>query len=322
MIKKTFKYLTGFVLFVAIFGISAYLTLTLIIKSEDTVIVPTLTGKDIVSALEIISNLELNTRVKGSEYSAHIPKNHIIFQDPQPGYELKKGRDVRIIISKGTKVVVMPNIEGLPLTQARIILEENGLCEKSTALSHDTTVVRDRIITTSPAPGSRISRDTCVSMLVSNGQKPKSYLMPDFKGLSLVDAILLIESNGLEPGEISSEFIKGQQKDLIIKQNPLSGHIVSAGTKIDLVINRKPGEKADISLSGLSGPGLFQYKMEPGFLKRHIKVRLNWLGLSVELYNDFMDPGQEIWFIVPRNSDATIFLYEDEKLVETKMFNP
>jgi hypothetical protein len=36
--------------FVLVTGISAYLTLVLIIKSEDTVIVPSLEGKDVVYA--------------------------------------------------------------------------------------------------------------------------------------------------------------------------------------------------------------------------------------------------------------------------------
>ncbi|MCF8069356.1 MAG: PASTA domain-containing protein [Desulfobacterales bacterium] len=322
VIKKTLKYLTVLILFMAIFGISAYLTLNLIIKSEDTVVVPSITGKDIISALEIISNLELNTKVKGSEYSLHMPKNHILFQDPQPGTEIKKGRDVRILISKGSKVVLMPNIEGLTLTQARIILEENDLCEASISISHDPVVTADHIISTSPAPGSKISRETCVNLLVSNGQPPENYIMPDITGLSLVDAVLHIENNGLEPGKITSKYIENRQINLIVSQTPLPGYIVSTGAKIDLVINRKAGGNTDISLPGLNGPGLFRYKMDFGFLKKHINVRLNWQGISIELYNDFMEPGQEIWFLVPQNDDATIFLYEDEKLVETKMFNP
>jgi eukaryotic-like serine/threonine-protein kinase len=66
------------------------MTLTLIIKSEDTVIVPELIGKDVVSALERLTELELNAKVKGSEYSTEFPKNHVVFQDPQPGSEIKK----------------------------------------------------------------------------------------------------------------------------------------------------------------------------------------------------------------------------------------
>ncbi|MCG2757790.1 MAG: PASTA domain-containing protein, partial [Desulfobacteraceae bacterium] len=70
--------------------VSAYLTLTFIIKSENKVVVPDLVGKDVVLILEMLSDLGLNTKIKGSEYSDNVPKNHVIFQEPEPGSEIKK----------------------------------------------------------------------------------------------------------------------------------------------------------------------------------------------------------------------------------------
>jgi len=54
-------------LFILVVGASAYLTLTLIVKSEDTVVVPRLVGKEVVYVLELLTDLELNTKVEGSE---------------------------------------------------------------------------------------------------------------------------------------------------------------------------------------------------------------------------------------------------------------
>jgi len=218
--------------------------------------------------------------------------------------------------------VLMPNIEGLSLAQARIILEENGLCEDAVTQTHDAVIRRDHIVTTSPVTGTSISRETCVKLLVSSGQLSEKYKMPDFTGMSLVDAILMLESSGLVPGKISSEFYDNRQWNSVIKHIPLPGHLVTRGTKIDLVINRNPGEKNGLSLPGLSGPSLFRYRAESGFLKKHIRIRLSWQDMHADLFNDFMEPGQEKWFLVPQYNDAAIFVYEDEKLVETKMFNP
>ena len=128
MISRILKTTSLITVFFLAAGISAYIALTVIIKSEDTVIVPDLSEKDLVYALKILSDLGLNTKVKGFEYSAAVPKNHIIFQDPDPGSEIKKDRDVRVIISKGAKTILMPNLEGLSIQQARIIIEENDLC--------------------------------------------------------------------------------------------------------------------------------------------------------------------------------------------------
>ena len=74
MIPRVLKIAALFFVFIFIVAGSAYLTLTLIIKSEDTVVVPDLIGKDVVYVLELLTDLGLNTKVEGSEYSAEVPK--------------------------------------------------------------------------------------------------------------------------------------------------------------------------------------------------------------------------------------------------------
>ena len=63
MIAKILKIAALITAFLLVAGASAYLTLTFIMKSEDTVIVPDLVGKDVVSALELLTDLQLNTKV-------------------------------------------------------------------------------------------------------------------------------------------------------------------------------------------------------------------------------------------------------------------
>ena len=102
-------------IFFGVVGISGYLSLRLIIKSEDTVMVPDLVGKDVVYSLDILTDLGLNTKVSGFEFSTDVPKNHVAYQEPGPCSEVKKDRDVRIIISKGPKTLMVPNIVGLDI---------------------------------------------------------------------------------------------------------------------------------------------------------------------------------------------------------------
>ena len=135
MIGKVLKIAAFCALFILIAGVSAYFTLSLVIKSEDTVVVPDLVGKDVVFVLEALTELGLNTKVRGSEYSADIPKHHVIHQEPEPGVEIKKGRDVRILISKGTETVPLrKTMQGHPLCViARIPL--SGATSQSTTIS-------------------------------------------------------------------------------------------------------------------------------------------------------------------------------------------
>ena len=68
--------------------------------------------------------------------------------------------------------------------------------------------------------------------------------------------------------------------------------------------------------------GFLIHKLSAGFLKKHVKVRLDSLGISSELYNQFMEPGEELWLLVPTYQTATIFIYEDEQLVKSQVFSP
>jgi beta-lactam-binding protein with PASTA domain len=321
MISRALKIAILIFVFILVVGASAYLTLTMIVKSEDTVVVPDLEGKNIVYVLELLTDLGLNTKVDGSEYSADMPKNNVIFQDPEPGSEIKKGRDVRIIISKGPKSILMPNLEKLPVQQARIILEENSLCQGQISSTYSNHIKKDSIIAQIPSAGTMITRNECVNLLVSLGIRPQAYKMPDLEGRSLIGAIPLIENSNLVLGKIKSVFYKDQPLNTIISQEPLSGYFVTEGGSVDLVINRKPGQTGHGYLDGPPGGNFFRYRVNDGFLKRHIRVVLNSFGVSNTIFDEFIQPGKEIWLIIPNNDNATLFLYEDDKLIKTQVYD-
>jgi len=306
--------------FCFIAGICAYLTLRLIVRSEDTVLVPDLVNKDIVYALEILSDLGLNTKVKGSEYSSLITKNYVLYQDPEPGAEIKKGRDVRIIISKGLETILMPDLKGILFQSAHIILEENGLILHAHSITHSKKIKKDAVIAQSPAPGRPIKRGARVNLLVSRGLMPVFHKMPDLNGLSLDDAIILIGKNNFITGEIKSLFHSDKSLNSITSQYPLSGHCVREGASVNLVINRKPGKNYEKNIYSSTESTLFRYKVKCGFLKKHVRVNINSHGISNDVFNDFVDPGYEIWLLVPDN-DSVLFLYIDDDLVQTKVFD-
>jgi serine/threonine-protein kinase len=321
MISRVLKIAILFFVFILVVGASAYLTLTMIIKSEDTVVVPSLEGKNIVYTLELLTSLGLNTKIEGSEYSSKMPKNNVIFQEPEPGSEIKKGRDVRIIISKGPKSILMPNLEKLPVQQARIILEENSLCQGQISSTYSNRVKKDSIIAQVPSAGTMITRNECVNLLVSIGIRPQEYKMPDLKGRFLDSAIPLIENSNLILGKIKPVFYKDKPLNTIIAQEPLSGYFVTEGGTVDLVINRKPGRKGHGYLASSPGGSFFRYRVNDGFLKRHIRVVLNSFGVSNTIFDEFIQPGEEIWLIIPNNNNTTVFLYEDDKLIKTRVYD-
>jgi serine/threonine-protein kinase len=314
MIGRIIKIAALCVIFTGVAGITSYFTLSFIIKSEDTVIVPDFVGKDVVYVLESLTELGLNTKVKGSEYNAGVPKNHIIFQEPKAGSEIKKGRDVKIIFSKGPQMIPMPNLSGLSLQQARLIFEEQDLCRGSLATVFDIGTDKDTVIAQSPPSGATVRRGSCVDLLVSEGPRPAAYKMPDLSGLQLEDALLTIERYHLPHGEIKTQIEKGKSKNSVLEQEPPAGYRVIEGDEVNLVINRRKE-------AGTVAGGIFHYRIDNGFLKRHIRVQLNRDGLTSDLFDDFVSPGKDIWLIIPRDQPATLLVYDDERLVRTEVYD-
>jgi len=320
MIRRILKIAVFCVVFAILAGISAYFTLSLVIKSEDTVIVPDFIGKDVVYVLEYLTELGLNTKVKGSEYSLDIPKHHVIFQEPEPGIEIKKGRDVKIIISKGTQTILMPNLSALPLRQARIIFEENDLCQGQVSNTYNLSLQKDAIIAQVPAPGMQIHRGDCVDLLVSLGQRPSAYKMPDLIGLPLEDALVMIEKSNLIHGDIQTLYSANKPRRNVIKQEPSGGYRVLEQSPVNIVVNRKKPEKSEGGFGTVQKGSLFRHRIDNGFLKRHIRVQLKRTGFTSDLFDDFVGPGEEIWLIIPTDEDALVLLYEDEKLIRTMSY--
>ena len=325
MIGKVLKIAAFCALFIVIAGVSAYFTLSLVIKSEDTVVVPDFVGKDVVFVLEALTELGLNTKVRGSEYSADIPKHHVIHQEPEPGVEIKKGRDVRILISKGTETVPTPNLIGLSHRQAVIIFDENDLCPGHVAITFDAGFEREMVITQVPLPGSLIRRGECVDLLLSKGLRPTAFKMPVVTGLPLEDALARIEQNRLTHGAIRAEQKTGKPTRSILDQDPPAGYRVAANTAVDLVVNRRRASAAKTAeAAGSTGRigSFFRYRTQKGYLRKHLRVQVKHPGFSIDLFDEFIRPDSDIWLILPTDEDATVLVYEDDKLTQTLIPDP
>jgi beta-lactam-binding protein with PASTA domain len=326
MIRFIPKLILLMVLFFIITGLSAYFTISYFIQNEEPVIMPTLTGQDIVDVLELLTGLGLNVRIKGSEYSSDVAENNIIYQDPAPGEVIKRGRDVRIIISKGTKTLPMPNLKGLNLQQVRLILDKNGLKEGNISRTFHPAVKRDRIIAQHPISGKTIERGISPDLLVSRGMRPPEFVMPDLRSLYLDDAVLAAEKNHLVIDTIKTVYQKNKTANTVLSQDPLPGYHYFEHQLINLVVNRKTGHGSESRHIGdrhiKDRPtALFRYRLPSGYLKQHIRVELRAFGTTVTLYDELMKPEKEIWVAVPAYSVAVIFVYKNNELIMSEIFD-
>lgn len=309
------------VLFMAMAGVGTYLTLTLMIKTDDPVIVPDLVGKDVLVGLETLSDLGLNTRVKGIRYDDHVPQHHVIEQDPEPGSAIKHGRDVKILVSRGPESIVMPNLSGLSLQQSRILLTENGLCQGVVSRMRNTLHALGQVMAHYPASGAMVTRKTCVDLLVSQGADLPATAMADLKRFTLETAIRRLEQWQLRVGRIRSVHRGEAPLDTIVAQTPPAGYRISVGSPVDLTVNRTSSPPPASGRGHMNGAELFRFALENGFLNRRVQVKLNQNQLSISLFDDFMRPGQEIWLLIPKSGNPTVLVYVDGQLADSRIMD-
>lgn len=314
IIKRIARITLLVMIFVAASAVSTYMTLRWLIQSEDTVVVPDVVGKEVVQTLERLSDLGLNTKVKGSEYTPDVPKHHVVSQDPAPGSEIKRGRDVRIVISKGAQSVVLPNLMGVGLAQARIFLDDNDLHQGSLSYAYAPKTPKEEILAQYPRAGAQGLRGDTVDLLLSAGPAPHPIPMPDLRGLSFHQAMEIIEKLHLTSGTIRSIREAGLADGTVVDHQPAAGYPVVTGSAVAFSVNRLTATGAGIRKETQA---LFRHRTPPGFLKVHVRVQLNRPDYSMDLYDEFVKPGREIWLLVPGTEPAALFWYIDDELIKT-----
>jgi len=214
----------------------------------------------------------------------------------------------------------MPNLISLSERQARMIMEENGISQGHLTHTYFKAIEKDHIIAQVPSAGTMITRGISVDLLVSMGSRPVAYKMPELAGLSLDKAVLMIEKTNLAVGEIRSYFDKRKPRNIIVQQEPLAGYRIRENSPVSLVINRNSGKTAGAHLHQPLYGSLLQHRVKNGFLKKRIRVELESEDGAADIFDDYIKPGEEIWVLVPRDQDARAFIFEDDNLVNTLMY--
>jgi beta-lactam-binding protein with PASTA domain len=310
----SFKLLV-FIIGLSILGfLSALITVNLVMQKEQ-VKVPSLVGKDVVDALQMLNAVGLNLVVEDREFHPTLPTNAIISQSPSEGKLLKSGRDIKVSLSKGTKMVDMPSVIGEPLMRAQAVLQENNLKIGSLAKIYRRGIEGNIIICQDPPAGSKVRREGIVNLLVSRGQEPVYYCMPDLTGKSVADAEQILQNFHLTVGNIDYELNERLAPDIVITQSPESGFRVLQGEKVNLQVSKEKSIEDEISAYRV-----LQYTVPPGLNKRQVKIILRDAQGEKEIFHAEKDPGAQVELLLKVTPGSRALIYLDENLIKEEQF--
>ncbi len=251
-----------FVAFIIAVGFAGYMGIKAIFTTDVEVIVPDVVGINIVDAVNKVQDLGLVIKVS-KEVPSLKPKGTIIFQDPEAGKRVKKGRTILVTISKGGYTAPLPDVRGMLYEEAAQKLTEEGFIVGDVLKIHSKRVPTGAVIAQSPAAPAVIMKSSRVDLLVSLGSGKKGKVeVPDVLGQPLKTAKGIIEKNDLKVYRVKEKPTNLTPPGIVMNMWPKPGMKVAPGTGVSLVVAVAPTEasvkqeskKEKPSIPGLNTP--------------------------------------------------------------------
>ncbi len=236
-LSRGFFYLAIVAGLFATFALAAAVTFLIASGSADPR-VPDLTGADIEAAERRLAAAGLRLLEGPARFDDQVPEGRVAFQEPPPGSFFKRGRSVRVFRSLGPTRRVVPRLEGGTLAEARRRLEAADLVVGRVAEVGSDTYLAGRVIAQAPVAYTETGPETPVSVLLSRGSAPESFVMPDFIGRRYGEIADDLSRAALRVRDIRRARYPGAPRGIVVDQSPTAGARVTRQDRIVLTVSR------------------------------------------------------------------------------------
>jgi serine/threonine-protein kinase len=313
------KVKVSYILKLAVIGVllmfisSAAITKIIFILS--TISMPDFTGMPIDKAKRTASRMKIDLKIDDEIYSPLYKTGCLVSQDIQAHTDIKKGRAVYVVVSKGSKIVMIPDISARVKSDAVVQLRNAGLLEGydtvvTSSMHADTTVIAQ-----SPAPGQEAPAGIKINMLRSSGSRSTDYMMPELNGQNVFGVFSGLRGKNLVIEKLSVEPNEELPSGTILSQEPRPGYIVNSKTPVSLKASIKESDqtlkKRMITITYANTEAL------PAL----IKINILSLNGSDTVYNEMAQPNEPININAAVRGQALVQIFNGKDLVKELEIN-
>lgn len=217
-----------------------FLVAVVFFQDRPEVPVPDVVGLDEATARTRLIPLQLEVEsVRG--YQPDAPEGTVVRQEPPAGSRVRIGRRILLHLSSGAPPVVVPDVVGLPLLEARNRLDLAGLASfgrgggfgiEVKAEVADDSRLPGTVLEQDPGAGSLLAPGDTVWVVVSTGPRGFGRFLPDLRGVGLAKAEALLDTLGVRAIEAVEVPVDERSHGLVVGQTPPPGTPV---TEVEVV---------------------------------------------------------------------------------------
>ncbi|MSO56148.1 MAG: PASTA domain-containing protein [Acidobacteria bacterium] len=164
-----------------------------------------------------------------------IPVGRIALQEPAPGALTRRQRSIKVWLSLGSRVTLIPSLTGVSERGATMRLQQDGLSLVSVAEVRSEEYPSGTVIAQEP-PGE--GHGTAVALLVNRGDLSRSYVMPDVIGVAGSRAVDRLRTRGFRVTIVGELPYPGMPPGIVLRQFPTAGFQIGTGDSISLEVSR------------------------------------------------------------------------------------
>jgi eukaryotic-like serine/threonine-protein kinase len=231
--------------------------------------VPSLLGQSEREARKRLADEGLETKVTRG-FSDSFDRGTVMGTDPEPRSRIRGSGPVTIVISRGPKIVRVPELSGRTLAEARSALRKAGLAAGVVERDFDDEVEQGSVISSTPGAGTDVRPDSGVALRVSKGSAVD---VPEVTGRTVEDATAELEDAGLKVRIAADRVNAAGAAGTIARQSPAEGARLATGDTVTLTVSKGPrlvsvpdvvGQQTDEARKALEAAG-FEVKVDRGF---------------------------------------------------------
>ena len=212
----------------------------------EEVLVPDFVGMNLNDA-NIVNNGKFVFEYE-SRYSDEFEVDTIIYQTPEAGSKkIKEGSTIELVINSAETDVTVPYV-GVTGSVDKIVEKIKEVNLVPVILYVNSEAEEQSIDSIFPEVGTQVNIGSTVYVFVSKGPAKGAIEMPDLSGLSATEAQAKLNELGIEDVSIAYDEKSKEEKDKVIRQNPVKGSKIDADYGVVITCSKGEKEKKEATI--------------------------------------------------------------------------
>ncbi len=202
----------------------------------ENVEVPNFVSMNVEDAKELAGKVGLRLNIS-RKYDNTIPKDEVVNQLTSEGMKVKKGFEIKIIVSDGSKLATVPDLIYKTEMEAERMLVDEGL-ETGEVVEEFSELPVGTVIDQNPRANFKVAENSAVDYVISKGPEVVTINMPSLEGKTLEEAKNIISRYNLTLGDVGKEYSDIYEEGIVIDQNIGANTQVQEESVVNLIVSK------------------------------------------------------------------------------------